>query len=214
MNWEKCRKFQKKIQKELVLEDTDTKLNNLAAFDISFKNKKAYVAAVIYDISENRVINEYKLIKNNDIKYVPTFLAFREIPYILRILQKIDEDFELIMCDGHGIMHPYNAGFATHLGYLLGMPAIGVAKSYLCGEFEKPSKNYFAYSRVVDKKGQLLGFALTNRKNTKPIFISPGYKISFEKSLKLIKLVSGKYKVPEPIHIADKLTKKLRGNND
>ncbi len=214
MNWEKCRKFQKKIQKELILEDTDAKFNNLAAFDISFKNKKAYVAAVVYNIRENKVINKYKLIRKNDIKYVSTFLAFREIPYILRILQNIEKKFELILCDGHGIMHPFNAGLATHLGYLLDIPAIGVAKSYLCGEFDKPSKNYFDYTRVLDKEQKVIGFALTNRKNTKPIFISPGYKISFEKSLELIKLVSGKYKVPEPIHIADRMTKELRLSND
>ncbi|TYB30956.1 MAG: endonuclease V [Candidatus Mcinerneyibacterium aminivorans] len=214
MNWQKCREFQKKIRDNLVLKGGDFDYRNLLAVDISFKNNKAFVAAVIYNIKSNCVEKKYTLIKKNKIKYVPTFLAFREVPYILRIVNKIQRNYDIILCDGHGIMHPYRAGLATHLGYLLNMPSVGVAKSYLCGNFDKPGSDYFSHENVYDDTGNLLGYALTNRKNTKPVFVSPGYKISFEKSLKLIKLVSGKYKVPEPIHVADKITKKLRDNND
>ncbi|HMA68693.1 MAG TPA: endonuclease V [Candidatus Mcinerneyibacterium sp.] len=211
MNWDKCREFQKNLKNNLVLDTPeDTKFNKLAAFDISFKKNYAFAIALIYNIKDNKIDKIYKNYFKNSIKYVPTFLAFREIPYLLRLINEINGNYDLILCDGHGIMHPYRSGLATHLGYLLDKPSIGVAKSYLCGEFEEPDEDFFSKSTVYDKKGKRLGYALTNRKKTKPIFISPGYKISFEKSLKLIRIVSGKYRVPEPLHVADRISKKYR----
>ena len=211
MNWSKCREFQKNLKEKVILETPDNiSFNFLAAFDISFKNNLAFAVGLIYDIQNHDIIRIYKNYYRNEIPYVPTFLAFREIPYLLRLIKDIRKDFDLILCDGHGIMHPFKAGLATHLGYLLDKPSIGVAKSYLCGNYNEPGNKFFSFEPVWDDDKNKIGFALTNRSNTKPIFISPGYKISFEKSLNLIKIVSGKFKIPEPIHVADRITKKYR----
>jgi len=67
---------------------------------------------------------------------VPDFLSFREIPAVLDALEKINTIPDLILCDGQGIAHPRRFGIACHLGVIVDIPTIGVAKS-LIGKHEK-----------------------------------------------------------------------------
>ena len=62
--------------------------------------------------------------------YVPGFLSFREIPAVLDALEKVKVIPDLLLCDGQGIAHPRRFGIACHLGLIVDIPAIGVAKSF------------------------------------------------------------------------------------
>ena len=49
-----------------------------------------------------------------------------------------------------------------------------------------------------------------SRAGTRPVFVSPGDNISFEKTLDVVRMVSGRYRVPLPLHRVDRLSKETR----
>lgn len=68
------------------------------------------------------------------IPYVPGFLFMREAPAMLSAILELGEKPDLVLVDGHGILHPRRAGLAVFVGLALELPAVGVAKSLLAGE--------------------------------------------------------------------------------
>ena len=125
-----------------------------------------------------------------DFPYIPTYLAYREIPIITKIIEKLEQKPDMVMVDGNGILHPFGIGIASHLGVVMNIPTIGVAKGLLCGE----EKN-----GIITINGSLSGYALHHSK--KPIFVSPGHRVSTETALKIVKHFL-RYRLPEPIRHA------------
>ncbi|KAG7348583.1 deoxyribonuclease V [Nitzschia inconspicua] len=71
-----------------------------------------------------------------EMPYIPTYLAFREIQPLQRLVHRqVHDRPELtphaILVDGNGIWHPRNAGIACFLGTRLNLPTIGIGKSLL-----------------------------------------------------------------------------------
>ncbi|XP_075815215.1 endonuclease V-like isoform X2 [Microtus pennsylvanicus] len=68
--------------------------------------------------------------------YVSGFLAFREVPFLVELVQRLQEkkpDFmpQVLLVDGNGVLHQRGFGVACHLGVLTDLPCIGVAKKLL-----------------------------------------------------------------------------------
>ncbi len=66
--------------------------------------------------------------------YIPGFLAFREAPHLLRLMEKLKKEKpqylpQLILFDGNGVLHNNGCGLASHMGVLLGIPSIGASKT-------------------------------------------------------------------------------------
>ncbi len=54
--------------------------------------------------------------------YIPTLLAFREIPPAMAAIKKLKIQPDVLLVDAQGWAHPYRCGFASHLGLALGKP--------------------------------------------------------------------------------------------
>lgn len=141
--------------------------------------------------------------------YIPGFLAFREIPTLLKAYEKLKTKPELLVVDGNGIIHKRKIGIASQLGVRLNLPSLGIAKSLLVGDFDEPDL-LAGNSTPVIYKDEQLGYALRSKNNVKPVFISPGHLIDFKDSLRLAKSMMGKYRLPEPTRIADNYSKLIK----
>ncbi len=125
--------------------------------------------------------------------YVPGFLGFREAPALVAAYHKLETKPDLILVDGHGIAHPRSLGIASHVGVLLNVPTIGVAKSLLVGELD--GDNLVYNDKVIAK-------ALITKKGSKPLYISTGHRVSLNTAVEIVKSCVGKLKAPIPIQAA------------
>jgi deoxyribonuclease V len=203
----KLRIIQRRIAEKIILEDKFPKpISTIAGFDLAFLDDETYVTGVILDYKKLNVL-EIKMIKSKlTFSYIPTFLAFREGPSIIKVYKELKVRPDILMINGHGIAHPLFCGIASHIGVLLDMPSIGVAQSKLCGEFREPKKiGEFSTITYQNKK---VGYVYKSQENCRPIFVSPGHKISLETSLKIVKSTIRNHKLPEPLHIAHELANK------
>ena len=178
-------------------------LRFVAGVDISVNKARgmATAAAVVLNYPELRVV-ETKLAQGKlDFPYVPGLLSFRESPLILAACQRLKITPDLIMVDGQGIAHPRRMGLASHLGLFLDMPAIGCAKSLLCGSYEVPGEKPGSYTEIVDG-GETIGAALRTKPGTKPVFVSIGHKIALQSAIHWVLGCCQGYRLPEPSRLA------------
>ncbi len=182
----------------------------VAGVDIAFTadGNTAQAAAVVYSVAEKRIIEQHVIRRPVKYPYVPNFLSFREGPILQELIAELREPWEVIMFDGQGIAHPRDCGLAAHLGVLLDRPAIGVAKSRLCGEHEEPGLTAGSHSPLL-LDGKQVGIALRTRNGVKPLFVSIGNRMDLESARRIV-LACCKYRVPEPTRQADILTKRRK----
>jgi deoxyribonuclease V len=145
--------------------------------------------------------NMQKLIESVDVQtivkypYVPGLLMLREAEPIFYTLKMLKNTYELLLIDGHGLLHPRKCGLACYIGVTLDKPTIGVAKSRLCGRVRPDG--------FVELDGEILGYAIS-----KKLYISVGHRLTLKTAIVLVKELG-----IEPLRLADinsKMNKKKR----
>ena len=139
-----------------------------------------------------------------DFPYLPGLLSFREIPAALDALASLRCVPNLLICDGQGLAHPRRFGLACHLGWLLEVPSIGVAKSRLLGDFAAPPAERGAWTPLIDR-GEVVGAAVRTRRGVKPVFVSPRHRVDVASAVRLALACTDRYRLPEPSRAAHRL---------
>jgi len=141
--------------------------------------------------------------------YIPGLLTMREGPAIEAAWASLPADLrpQLLFFDGHGVAHPRRMGIAAHMGVLLDVPAIGVAKRVLCGDHVPVPDRVGAWQALIHE-GETVGAVLRTRRGVKPVIVSPGHRVSLETAVRLTLTVCRGYKLPEPTRLADRLSKR------
>lgn len=135
--------------------------------------------------------------------YVPGLLSFREIPMLLPAWERLGTKPDLILVDGIGVAHPRRLGIASHVGVLLDLPTIGCAKSVLTGTYEEPGIEAGSWSPLVDTKtGERIGTALRTKRGVKPMFVSPGHRVTHDDAVRIVLACVRKHRLPEPTRAA------------
>jgi deoxyribonuclease V len=196
----KLRQEQIELSKKIKTEDDINKIGTIAGIDVAYpKNEfdNTCGACVIIDYKTKKIIEEKTIFAKTYFPYISTYFSYREFSIVKKLVASLDSRPSIIMFDGNGILHPYGFGFASHAGLLLDKPSIGVAKSLLYGEVEK---------NTVKINNEKRGYALISKRAKKPIYISPGHRVSLKTCVSIVKHLCSN-KIPEPLRIAHALAK-------
>jgi deoxyribonuclease V len=185
-------------------------VRRVAGLDVTYdkSSSRAAAAVVVMAADDFSVVEEQVVVHTVDFPYAPGLFAFRELPPLVKALRKISAVPDVLLCDGHGIAHPRGFGLACHLGLLTGLPAVGVAKTILVGDFSPLAAERGAREPIVDQ-GETVGFALRTSTNVKPVFVSPGHLVTFDDAVRLALRCSPSYRLPEPIRRADHISRQV-----
>jgi len=196
------------IELARLVETTDRlgTIERVAGVDVGFDNKKGLTRAAVAVLEFPRLepIEETFATCPTRFPYIPGLLSFREAPALLAALEQLSEPPDVLLCDGQGIAHPRRFGIASHLGVLTDLPSIGVAKKRLVGTHAEPPDSRGAWT-ALEHQGETVGAVLRTRAHVKPVFVSPGHRVSIETAVELVMACTTRYRLPETTRRADKL---------
>ena len=178
------------------------KVRRVAGCDCAIRESEIFAAVVVLDARTRRVIETAGARLPLRFPYVPGLLSFREVPALAEALGRLRRRPDAVLCDGQGRAHPRRFGLACHLGLLLDLPSVGVAKSRLVGDAKEPGPKRGASTRILHE-GELVGRLLRTRDRVRPLYISVGHRITLDDAVALVLRMGGGYRLPEPTRLAD-----------
>ena len=200
----KLREEQVKLSKKLILKDDFdiNKITTIAGINQAYnKNNDIISAVVVCNFETMEILEKQHSQEPPKLPYLSGFRSYREGHAITSAVSKLSTGPDIILFSGNGILHKRNFGLASHIGLLLNKPSIGVTNKLSCGIIQENKV-------ILDNK--ILAEVLETRKHSKPIFVSPGHKISLKTSVEIVKKsIRTPHKLPEPLHIASRYSKKL-----
>lgn len=206
-NWDvstkKAVEIQKKLAAQIDVGDGIGTPSLIAGVDVSGANEEriAKAAIVMLDYPDLNVIDTVTIEAEVNFPYVPGLLSFREMPLLIKVLEKLDAVPDLVLVDGQGIAHPRRLGLASHLGLFLDIPTIGCAKSRLIGTHGELSDKAKTWTELFDGN-EVIGAAVRTKIKTNPLYISVGHKISLPKAIYWTLQCCKKHRLPEPTRLA------------
>ena len=203
---EEAFRIQKELSRRVVRTANPKSVHTIAGADIAIcvKEKKLVCGVILFSYPELEEIERVWTVSDEVFPYVPGLLGFREAPCVIKTFGKLHERCDMIMIDGHGLAHPRGFGLACHVGVLLDIPAIGVAKKCLYGAFLEPGLEKGERTLIRDKDREIIGAALRTRKGVKPVFVSIGNRTDLYTAVTVTLECSRGLRIPEPTRLADK----------
>ena len=201
-----ARAIQESLRGKIVARDRFAKIRTVAGIDVGFEKRGTIMrAAVVVLDFPGLTLREQAIARlPTRFPYVPGFLSFREAPAVLAAMKKLHTRPDLILCDGQGLAHPRRFGLACHLGLLLDISSIGVAKSRLTGTHGDVPEQKGGWVALEDK-GEVVGAVLRTRTGVKPLYVSIGHRISLATAIDYVLRCTTCYRLPETTRHAHRL---------
>jgi deoxyribonuclease V len=123
---------------------------------------------------------------------------------LLAAIEKLSIMPQVFVVDGHGLAHPRRFGIACHLGVLLNLPTVGLAKSILVGRVGVLGDQAGNTAKLQDR-GETIGMAVRTRPGSNPVYVSIGHRVDLPSAVHLIMECTRGYRLPEPARLAHQL---------
>ena len=180
-----ARALQSQLAERLEISDRLAPVSHIAGVDIGFEDGGETTRAAVVVLKWSpatapylSVVEQVVYREPTRMPYIPGLLSFREVPAAL--------------------------GAFAMLSVQLDLPTIGIAKSRLCGK----------HAEVGEQRGdwvplytgaETIGAAVRSRAKVKPVYVSPGHRVTLDTSLAWVMRCLGRTKLPEPTRLADRL---------
>lgn len=202
---------QERLRDRVILEDRFGRVRFVAGADLAFDpaSETASAGVIVYRFPELTEVERRMARRKLGFPYIPGLLSFRETPVLIAAFARLRTTPDLILIDAHGRAHPRLFGMACHIGVLFDIPTIGCAKSLLVGEHDEPGRKAGSVAPLVFR-GERVGTVLRTRGGVKPIYVTPGHRVSVETSVGLVWQCLDGLRIPKPTRQADRYVRELR----
>ena len=207
---DRLRDEQRELASLVIERDGEPPIRRITGVDVAYVGDTLYAAAVSVDANDGRVLEVRRTQGVVSFPYIPTYLAYRELPGVRAVVEQLSIRPDALMIDGHGRLHPAGFGVACHVGVRLDVPTIGVAKHRLTGR-PIPGRALEPGTIPLEIHGKICGYAWTPPGRGRPIFVSVGNRISVEESLQIVRRLTRRG-YPEPLKLADRVSKEMKRN--
>lgn len=197
--------IQNRLRTKVITRDEFDAINTVAGVDVGFENNgkvtRAAIAVLTFPALDLQTVSISRC--KTSFPYIPGLLSFRELPAVLKALEKLPVFPDLFLCDGQGYSHPRRFGIASHLGVLTDRPAVGVGKSRLTGVHKPVPDRRGAWRALVDN-GEIIGAVVRTRIKVKPVYVSIGHRVSLDTAIRFTMECTTRFRLPETTRMAHK----------
>jgi len=199
------RSEQERLARRVQEADDFHHVRTLGGADVAYIGNRAFAAAVTLDATSLEVLDVAERELEVDFPYIPSYLAFRELPAIEAVVNGLKDKPDVLLIDGHGRLHPIRFGFACYAGVTLDRPTIGIAKHPLVG---KPVGPHCRENEAVpiEVTGEVQGYAWIPPRASRAFYVSVGNRITLDTALRIAQGAT-RDRYPEPLRVADRISK-------
>jgi deoxyribonuclease V len=140
--------------------------------------------------------------------YAPGLLALREGALLAEAVERLEGRPDVVLLDATGRDHPRRAGLATHLGWALDLPTIGVTHRPLVAKGAWPADAVGAASPLRIGT-EVVGSWLRTRSGARPLAVHAGWRTTVAVANDAI-LALCRVRTPEPLRQARRLARTAR----
>ncbi|HMA06024.1 MAG TPA: endonuclease V [Methanomicrobiales archaeon] len=183
----------------------------IAGADASYSpdGRTVHAAVAVLGLPDLNLLERCWVSREVPFPYVPGYFAFREGPAVMAAVSGLTRRPDLLLVDGHGRAHPRRAGIACHVGLLLGIPTVGVAKRILSGDAGEIGPARGSRYAIMDR-GEITGMAVRTKAGSRPVFVSAGFATDLETSVAAVISTTASSRVPAPVREAHRISREVR----
>lgn len=201
-----ARAIQRRLSQLVETSDRLGRIRRVAGVDVGFERQGSITraAVAVLDFPSLQPIADAVARQPTRFPYLTGLLSFRELPAVLEAMRLLPELPDLVLCDGQGLAHPRRFGLACHLGVLLDIPTIGVAKTRLTGCHPPLPEGKGSWVPLLQGE-ERIGAVVRTRDRVKPLYVSIGHRICLETAIDRVLACTTGYRLPETTRRAHKL---------
>ena len=197
----RIKKEQARLAGLVIIKDVFSKAENIGGVDYTIINDRVIAAVVTCNQEMNPIDKADSIMDANNANYA----GYKEASCIMDAIKKLKDKPDILLIRGDGITH-MRLGLASYIGIALDMPTIGVSKT---------AGNGRVIDGLIYVESEIKGYELPTRVGSRPVYISPGHKISITSCPEIVKKsFKWPHKMPEPLALAHKMVNKLKQTLD